>query len=261
MQNIIQTTAALQPPPRDIRGIQPSLQAAHEAPPSLWPNFLNGQPGQPVRVLLIDDDPHIRKVISQELLGDLRTDVVGEASSMREGRRLISQLEFDVMLVDLNLGDGTGFDLIDHMKTVRPMAEAVVISALEDEDHALRAFTMGATGYFVKNSWFGNFPEAVLQVANGGASITPHLARRLLHKLQNGQNPEHSSSGTSNKRLSDREKEVLKMVAAGYTSNEIGARLAVSCQTVNSHIKNIYRKLHVRSRAQAVSYAAHRGLF
>ena len=117
MQNIIQTTAALQPTPRDIRGLQPGLQAAHEGPPSLWPNFLNGQPGQPVRVLLIDDDPHIRKVISQELLGDLRTDVVGEASNMREGRRLISQLEFDVMLVDLNLGDGTGFDLIDHMKT------------------------------------------------------------------------------------------------------------------------------------------------
>ena len=83
----------------------------------------------------------------------------------------------------------------------------------------------------------------------------------LLHKLQNGQDPGHSSNGTSNKRLSDREKEVLKMVAAGYTSNEIGARLAVSCQTINSHIKNIYRKLHVRSRAQAVSYAAHRGLF
>lgn len=261
MQNIIQTTAALQPPPRDIRGIQPGLQASHEGSPSLWPNFLHGQPGQPVRVLLIDDDPLIRKVISQELLGDLRTDVVGEASSMREGRRLISQLEFDVMLVDLNLGNGTGFDLIDHMKTVRAMAEAVVISALEDEEHALRAFALGATGYFVKNSWFGNFPEAVLQVANGGASITPHLARRLLHKLQNGQDPGHSSHGASNNRLSDREREVLKMVAAGYTSNEIGARLVVSSQTVNSHIKNIYRKLHVHSRAQAVSYAALRGLF
>ena len=261
MQNIIQTTAALQPPPRDIRGIQPGLPVTHEGPASLWPNVLNGQPGQPVRVLLIDDDPHIGKVISQELLSDRRTDVVGQASSVREGRRLISQLEFDVMLVDLNLGDGTGFDLIDHMKTVRPMGEAVVISTLEDEEHALRAFTLGATGYFVKNSWFGNFPEAVLQVANGGASITPHLARRLLHKLQNTQDPGHPFHGTSNKKLSDREKEVLKMVAGGYTSNEIGVRLDVSCQTVNSHIKNIYRKLHVRSRAQAVSYAAQRGMF
>ena len=260
MQNVTQSSAALQPPPRDIRGLQPLLQAPHEGPASTWPNFLNGQPGQPIRVLLVDDDPHIRQVISQELLSDRRTDVVGQASSMREGRRLISQLEFDVMLVDLNLGDGTGFDLIDHMKTVRPMAEAVVISTLEDEEHALRAFTLGATGYFVKNTWFGNFPEAVLQVANGGASITPHLARRLLHKLQHGSDFGHPCHEAS-KRLSDREKEVLKMVAAGYTSNEIGVRLSVSSQTVNSHIKNIYRKLHVRSRAQAVSYAAHRGLF
>lgn len=260
MQNIILATPALQPPPRDIRGLQPGLQGPHEDPASLWPNFLNGQPGQPVRVLLIDDDPHIRKVISQELLSDRRTDVVGQASSMREGRRLISQLEFDVMLVDLNLGDGAGFDLIDHMKTVRPMAEAVVISTLEDEDHAIRAFTLGATGYYVKNTWFGNFSEAVLQVANGGASITPHLARRLLTKLQKVQVSAHPSEGRSSKRLSDREREVLKMVAAGYTSNEIGVRLSVSSQTVNSHIKNIYRKLQVRSRAQAVSYASHRGL-
>jgi len=260
MQNINQTTAMLQP--RDIRGPQSGFHASHEGPQSLWPNFLTGQPGQPVRVLLIDDDAHIRKVISQELLGDLRTDLVGEGGSMREGRRLISQLEFDVLLVDLNLGDGTGFDLIDHMKTLRPMAEAVVISTLEDEEHALRAFTLGATGYFVKNSWFGNFPEAVLQVANGGASITPNLARRLLSKLQQGDkagNPHQG--GVPIKRLSDREQEVLKMVSAGYTSNEIGTRLGVSCQTVNSHIKNIYRKLHVRSRAQAVSYAAQRGLF
>lgn len=71
------------------------------------------------------------------------------------------------------------------------MAEALVISAMEDEDHALHAFELGATGYFVKNSWFGNFSQAVLQVVNGGASITPSLARRLLHKL----NPAHESSG------------------------------------------------------------------
>jgi DNA-binding NarL/FixJ family response regulator len=261
MQNIILAPAALQPPPRDIRGLQPGVLGSPAEPASLWPNFLNGQPGQPVRVLLIDDDAHIRKVISQELLSDRRTDVVGQASSMREGRRLISQLEFDVMLVDLNLGDGAGFDLIDYMKTIRPMAEAVVISTMEDEEHAIHAFTLGATGYFVKNTWFGNFPEAVLQVANGGASITPHLARRLLTKLQNVQGCGQPSDVRSSKRLSDREKEVLKMVAAGYTSNEIGVRLAVSSQTVNSHIKNIYRKLQVHNRAQAVSYASHRGLF
>ena len=230
----------------------------------MWPDFLNGQPEQPVRVLLIDDDPHMSRVIAHELLADLRINLLGQACSVKEGRRLISQNEFDVMLVDLNLGDGTGFDLIEYMKTVRPMAEAVVISAMEDEQHALHAFELGATGYLVKNSWFGNFPQAVLQVVNGGASITPNLARRLLHKFDHPQQSRNNSlanESRSKDKLSEREKEVLKLVASGYTSTEIGARLAISGQTVNTHIKNIYRKLNVRTRAQAVSFATNRGLF
>lgn len=260
MENFIQTDSAQTPAVHGVQGVAASMRLSSEAGLPLWPNFLVGQPGQPVRVLLIDDDAHIRKVISHELLGDRRTDLVAQAGSMREGRRLISQLEFDVMLVDLNLGDGSGFELIEHMKTVRPMAEAVVISALEDEEHAMHAFELGATGYYVKNSWFGSFPQAVLQVVNGGASITPNLARRLLHKLNHSQEGNHHLTAASTDKLSDREKEVLKMVASGYTSSEIGLRLLISCQTVNAHIKNIYRKLHVRSRAQAVSYAVHRGL-
>jgi DNA-binding NarL/FixJ family response regulator len=230
--------------------------------PPLWPGFLTGQPDQPVRVLLIDDDPHMSRVISHELLADMRINLLGQATSLREGRRLISQNEFDVMLVDLNLGDGTGFDLIEYMKTVRPMAEAVVISAMEDEQHALHAFELGATGYLVKNSWFGSFPQAVLQVVNGGASITPNLARRLLSRFEHVQLTEQiTQEARSKDKLSEREKEVLKLVASGYTSTEIGSRLIISGQTVNTHIKNIYRKLNVRTRAQAVSFATHRGLF
>lgn len=230
--------------------------------PSMWPDFLTGQPGQPVRVVLIDDDAHMRRVISQELLGDLRTNLLGQASNMKDGRRLISQHEFDVMLVDLNLGDGTGFDLIEYMKAVHPMAEAVVISAMEDEQHALRAFELGATGYLVKNSWFGNFSQAVLQVVNGGASITPNLARRLLSKFEHVQRGDQiPHKGRDKDRLSEREKEVLRLVASGYTSAEIGSRLTISAQTVNAHIKNIYSKLQVHTRAQAVSFAALRGLF
>ncbi|MFC5523392.1 response regulator transcription factor [Polaromonas jejuensis] len=230
---------------------------------SVWPDFLTGQPGQPVRVLLVDDDPHMRRVIAQELLADTRINLLAQACSLREGRRLIGLHEFDVMMVDLNLGDGTGFDLIEHMKTLRPMAEAIVISAMEDEEHALHAFELGATGYLVKNSWFGNFSQAVLQVVNGGASITPNLARRLLQKMDHSRHSEHCvehACGTKD-RLSDREKEVLKMVASGYTSQEIGTRMLLSGHTVNTHIKNIYRKLNVRTRAQAVNFAAHRGLF
>ena len=242
-----------------------SLQAnphlsLHADSPSMWPGFLVGQVEKPVRVLLVDDDAHMRRVIAHELLADLRIDLLGQGASVKEGRRLISQHDFDVLLVDLNLGDGTGFTLIEHMKAVRPMAEAVVISAMEDEQHALRAFELGATGYLVKNSWFGNFPQAVLQVVNGGASITPNLARRLLSKFDSAVQPGRPQQNKAREPLSAREKDVLKLVAAGNTSNEIGARLTISAQTVNTHIKNMYRKLNVRSRAQAVSFAVSQGL-
>lgn len=245
--------------------IQPAVQAfsaptSQSANSMSWPPFLVGQAARPVRVLLVDDDANIRHVISSELMADLRCDLVGQGGSMREGRRLISSCEFDVMLVDLNLGDGNGFELIEHMKTIRPMAEAIVISAMEDEQHALHAFELGATGYLVKNSWFGNFSQAVLQVVNGGASITPNLARRLLHRLDHSNNESAARAEPHKKGLSEREHAVLKMVAAGYTSAEIGLRLTISGLTVNSHIKNIYRKLQVKSRAHAVSSALQRGL-
>lgn len=102
---------------------------------------------------------------------------------MKDGRREMAQHRFDVLLIDLSLGDGSGFDLIEQVRAARPAAEVIVISAIEDAEHALQALDLGANGYLVKNPWFGNFPQAVLQVVNGGASLTPNLARRLLHKL------------------------------------------------------------------------------
>lgn len=228
----------------------------------IWPNFLIGQVDKPVRVLLIDDDAHIRMVIAQELMADERTLLVAQASSIKEGRKAIRQHAFDVMLVDMHLGDGEGLELIDFMKTLHPSAEAVVVSIMESDDLVLRAFELGATGYLIKNSWFGNYPMAVLQVANGGASITPNLARRLLQRFDKSAVEEvRRRQPDEADRLSAREREVLRMVAGGYTSVEIGVRLAISSMTVNTHIKNIYRKLQVRTRAQAVRFASLRGIF
>lgn len=253
--------------PSAPEGDQPPVSgqfAVLQNPPSMWPDFMTGQVEKPVRVLLVDDDAHMRRVIAQELMADQRTLLVAQAASVREGRKAIKQHEFDVMLVDLNLGDGEGFQLIDYMKSIRPAAEAVIISIMENDDQVLHAFELGATGYLVKNSWFGSYPQAVLQVANGGASITPHLARRLLQRFDRGAAPaahEQQQDERETERLSQREKEVLRMVASGYTSAEIGTRLLISSLTVNTHIKNIYRKLQVRTRAQAVRFASLRGLF
>ncbi len=171
------------PPQPAARDVGQSQFVTHVNPPSVWPDHLTGQSEKPVRVVVVDDDPHIRRVICQELMGDPRTVVVGQAETLREGRRLVRDHDFDVMLVDLNLGDGIGYDLISYAKNVRSTAEVVVVSILEGNEDAMRAFELGAAGFLVKNSWFGNFVQAVLQVANGGASITPSLARRLLLKV------------------------------------------------------------------------------
>lgn len=235
-----------------------------------WPEHFQGQTTKPVRVLLVDDDPHVRKCIADELLADARIQLVAQGASLKEGRHLIAKHEFDVLLVDLNLGDGLGFDLIRLVKHNKPLVEAILISVMEDEDHALNAFNLGATGYYVKHSWFGNFPEAVLQVVNGGACITPSLARRLLKQMTHA--PARATAARPLKGeksvsaadpidvLSEREREVLKLVAMGYISTEVSNKLKISVQTVNTHIKNIHRKLNVRTRAQAVNLASSSGL-
>lgn len=229
---------------------------------SVWPDFMVGQAQRPTRVVLIDDDPHIRRVISQELMREPRTVVVAQAASLKEGRKAIKQNEFDVLLVDLHLGDGEGFELLDFVKSFRPSVESIVISVMECEDQVLRAFELGATGYLSKNSWFGSYAQAVLQVVNGGASITPNLARRLLQRFDKSHsNARKPRERDESERLSIREKEVLRLVATGHTSAEIGTRLSISLMTVNTHVRNIYRKLQVRTRAQAVSFASLRGLF
>lgn len=224
-----------------------------------WPGHLVGQTGQPVRVLLVDDDAHLRRVVAGELLADRRIELVGQAQSLREARAMAGRHAFDVLLVDLNLGDGSGFSLIEQVRQKNPMVEVVVISALADDQHALHAFELGAMGYLLKHDCFGNFAQAVLQVVNGGAAITPALARRLIQRLD-ARPVGAAVPRAACESLSDREREVLKMVAAGYTNPEIGERLAISALTVNAHIRNINRKLQVRSRAQAVGRAMERGL-
>jgi DNA-binding NarL/FixJ family response regulator len=235
-------------------------------PPNLWPDFLLGQTTQPLRVILINEDEHLRSTVSQELGLDARTTLVAAAGNLREGKNLITNYAFDVMLLDLNLRDGTSFDLLKYMKLHRPAAEAIVVSMMDDEQHAITAFELGANGYIVKNSWFGNFAQAVLQVANGGAFLSPSLARRLIKKFTVKQSmdlrpqPAQITPLHGNGVLSCREREILELISDGCTSATIAQRTNISSQTVTTHIKNIYRKLQVHTRAQAVSNAKNLGL-
>jgi DNA-binding NarL/FixJ family response regulator len=230
-------------------------------PEPLWPHFLTGQEDAPVRVVLVDDDEFMRRVIAQELLSDLRIQLEAQAGSVRDGRRLLATHQFDVLMVDLRLGDGSGFDLIREARKLNRHCEIIVISALEDDAHVIHSFELGATGYLLKHAWLQSFAQAVLHVVNGGAVITPKLTRRLLSRmnLQPAEEPTVPEAPSREVTLTAREREVLRCVARGCVSKEISLRLGISGQTVNAHIKNIYKKLHVHSRAQAVSLATHTG--
>lgn len=243
---------------QNLEGIVQGLPAGQvQSTTSVWPDFMVGQAHRPVRVLLVDDDTHLRYVVARELMGDARVQLVGEAGRLREAKRLIRQIPFDVLLVDLNLEDGCGLDLIGWQRAVRPAASSVVISVMEGEQQLWRAIELGAVGYMVKHCWFGSYVQAALQVANGGAAITPHLAKRLLQRMQR---VDGVPGGGDAEALSQREREVLRYVAQGYTSQEIAQRLQITLLTVNSHVRNIYRKLQVSSRVQALRTALAQGL-
>jgi DNA-binding NarL/FixJ family response regulator len=234
-------------------------RALHRQP--AWPSFLTGQAEKPVRVLVICDAAYTRTVISPELMSDNRTLLTGQADTVRDGRRLILTHDFDVLLVNLYLPDGCALELIPYARKLRPGIEAIVVSPAEESEEALRAFEVGASGYLVRNSWFDSVVQAVLQVANGGACITPTVARRLLLTREPDRTlpAAHAPNGPLSK-LSDRECEILRMVANGMTSGEIARRLVISPMTVNTHMKHVYHKLQARTRAQAVRRASDWGV-
>ncbi|MET3494456.1 response regulator transcription factor [Variovorax boronicumulans] len=247
--------------PNWLAKIESTLLAANDwASPNPWPEFLSGQPDKPVRVLLIDEDGNSRRAIAQELVTDPRVCVAGEASNLLQARRLLTQQEFDVLILDVRLEGGKGFDLIESARRYRNSIEIIVHSTLEDEVHVRRAFAAGASGYLVKNSWFQNFTQAVLQVVNGGAAVSPSVIRHLLVRLGPFDPGKLDTRGVRRKTLSAREREVLGFVARGNINREIAGHLSISEQTVCAHMKSICRKLQVHTRAHAVTLAVNNGL-
>lgn len=211
----------------------------------------------PVQVLLVHSDQAMTHRLTQELASENGIQLLCVAHSRREGRRFIDHQNFDVMLIDPVLKDGNGFDLITYAKKIRPLC-AVIIAGRDEGEDAMRAFASGAMGYVPCTGAEGRYAHAVKQVACGGAYMTPSMSRELLSQL------EIKSALVDRchemERLTPRELQILRMVADGHTSLPLGKKLGISCQTVNAHVKNILRKLNVRTRAQAISKAYEQGV-
>ena len=212
---------------------------------------------EPVQVLVIHDDPATVHLLSDELVAENSIELLAAAISRREGKRIIDQHQFDVLLIAPVLKDGNGYDLITYAKQIRPLCEVIVLGR-DDGEAAMRAFACGAMGYVPCQGPSGRYAHAVKQVANGGAYMTSRMSRLVLNHLDSQWTKQHQQQEME--QLTTREKQVLKMVADGRTSPQVGIKLDIAGQTVNTHVKNILRKLKVRTRAQAISIAYERGL-
>lgn len=212
------------------------------------------------RIYLIEDDPAILQFVQQALVSRPRWRLVGLSGSLDHARQHALEDDANVFLVDLGLPDGRGEELLHWLSRERPDAELLVFTVFGGESRLVAALQAGATGYVLKGCRSDELIAAIEQIREGGAPISPLLARMLLKQFRPAPGSPASSLVHHEVLLSERETEVLKLVAQGYVNKEIAQRLVISPATVGSHIKNLYRKLAVHSRVQVVRVAQERGL-
>ncbi|QIL81262.1 response regulator transcription factor [Diaphorobacter sp. HDW4A] len=232
----------------------------------------------PAPVLVVEDEPEFQQRLREVLLQlGYASDALIFAATLEEARTTLANQPVAMALVDLALPDGNGRELIAELRTQDPWLGILVVTAWSSEDDILGALRAGATGYVLKER--DNF-EVMLSIRSalrGGAPIDPFIARRILELLPDTPTTPQSDISASaqavakpvvtlkqeetpsGEHLSKREREILKMVANGLSNREISEHLHLSYYTVETHVKRIYRKLCVNSRAMAVRAALSRG--
>ena len=215
-----------------------------------------------INVIYVENDPSVAFRL-EKTLGDLADiHVIGSATTRREADVLLSQFKFQMLLVDLALPDGFGLDIIRRMVVSHPDIDIMVLADTNDDPHIVSAIESGATGYVLKSEIESNLISAIRLLAAGGSPVSPTVAKSVLRALRTytSHSIEKSPVSMQPNPLSERETEILQLLAKGMSFNEIGDILTISPHTVTAHIKKIYRKLQVHSRGEAVYEAAQMGL-
>jgi len=207
-------------------------------------------------VLIVEDNPVTRDVLIQVVENETKLRLLGSASTCAEAIERLSCAP-DILLVDIGLPDCSGIDLIRSAKQQLPETEIMVISSFGDEDHVVDAIEAGATGYILKDKSLAKVGSHILSLMKGDSPISPGIARYLLRRFQSEpqQSPDQPAPS-----LTEREQNVLTLIAKGCSRAEAAETLGMSQHTVTTHIKHIYRKLSVHSRTEAVFEAYQMGL-
>jgi len=206
-------------------------------------------------VLVADDHAIVRKGICALLATEPGIEVVGEAKDGRDVIVEAQRLQPDVILMDLVMPGMDGLEAIRHITAHQPETRILVLTSFAGDDKVFPAIKAGALGYLLKDSGPEELVRAIHQVHRGKSSVHPTVARKLLQELSH---PSDRGSGTD--RLTEREVEVLQLVAQGQSNRQISKRLAISEATVRTHVSNILAKLNLSSRTQAALYALQKGL-
>ena len=225
-------------------------------------------------VAIIEDLAPARKRFEAVISAHPKLQLIGVAETKEGGVQLVCSQEPDVVLLDLGLPDGSGIEVLHAIREHGLASQALVISIYGDEQTVVPALEAGAAGYLMKDQPIEDLPKAVLQMMSGGAPISPAIARHMLRRFQADAPPasQHTqpanapqidrssqSAPTPIEELSKKEREVLELVSRGFTSQEIAEQKGKSYHTITTHVRNIYRKLAVNSRAEAVSTAMKNG--
>ncbi|MBB6097187.1 DNA-binding NarL/FixJ family response regulator [Deinobacterium chartae] len=211
----------------------------------------------PIRILLVDDHPVVRKGTRDLLEMHPDFEVIGEASDGLEAVELSGRLQPNVILMDVSMPGLNGIEATKRIKAQQPGVAVLVLTSYDDDAYVFALLEAGAAGYLLKNAREDELTHAVRAVAGGESVLHPSVARKVLGRFAAAPNPQPSAQ--SEELLSPRELEVLRIAATGSTNKEIARDLEISPRTVQVHLANIFSKLGVGSRTEAVLYAIKRG--
>lgn len=213
---------------------------------------------EPVRVVVVEDDAVTRMSLCLSIDADPALVLVAAFASLKPAMTWIETGTFDVLLTDLGLPDGSGVEIIRACSRLHPCCDIMVLTTSADESDVLACIDAGASGYLVKGSSKGDIASAILKLRQGGAPMSPGIARMLLERVR-GNKPK-AAEDTDASLLTKKERAILDLIARGETYGDIANMLMVSVGTVQTHIKSIYGKLAVHSRSEAVFEAHRKGL-
>jgi len=200
----------------------------------------------PINISIVEDNDRVRESLQILINGTPGLRCSSAFNDAEAALAAIPPQKPDVILMDINLPRMSGIECVQRLRSVAPECQVLILTVYDDDDQIFKALKAGANGYLLKRSSPVELLQAISEVHRGGAPMSSSIARKVIQSF-------HESRPDGAAQLTAREDEVLRLLAQGYSYKEIAEKLSVSYETIHSHISSIYQKLHVRSRAKAIS--------